>query len=59
MRIRKSYVSACVYCLCYVKDISTDISEDQVAEEIDPYLDEEEDIVMDSIREDHWRDIAE
>ena len=39
------------YCLCYAKDISTDMSEDQVTEEIDPDLNEEEDIRLDVIRE--------
>ena len=38
------------YCLCCVKDISTDMSEDQVAEERDPDLNEEEDIRLDTIR---------
>ena len=28
------------YCLCYVKDVYIDISEDQVAEERDPDLNE-------------------
>ena len=47
------------YCLCYVKGISTDISEDQVAEERDPDLNEEEGIRLDAIRDKHWRDVAE
>ena len=47
------------YCLCYDKDRSTDMSEEKVAEERDPDLNEEEDIRMDEIREDHWRDVAE
>ena len=47
------------YCLCYVTYISTDILEEQVEEERDPYLNEEEDIILDKIREEHWRDIAE
>ena len=47
------------YFLCYYTDISTDISEEQVAEERDPDLNEMEDIRFDKIREDHWRDIAE
>ena len=47
------------YCLCYVKDISTYMSEDQVAEERDPDLNEEEDIRLDIIREEHWRDVDE
>ena len=47
------------YRLCYVADISTDISEEQVAEERYPDLNEEEDIILDKIREEYWRDIAE
>ena len=47
------------YCLCYVKDISTDMLEDQVMEERDPDLNEEEDIIMGAIREEHWRDVSE
>ena len=39
-----------LYCLCYVTDISTDMLEDQVAEEIDLELNEEEDIRLDAIR---------
>ena len=46
------------YCLYYDTDISTDMSEDQVEEERDPDLNEKEDIRLDEIREDHWRDIA-
>ena len=48
-----------LYCLCYVTDISTDILEDQVAEEKYPDLNEKEDIRLDEIREEHWRDVAE
>ena len=40
-------------------DISTYMSEDQVTEERDPDLNEEEDIRLDEIREDHWRCVAE
>ena len=29
------------YCLCYVKDMSTDFSDEQVSEERDPDLNEE------------------
>ena len=39
------------YCLCYAKDVSTDISENQVAEERDLDLNEEEDFRLDAIRE--------
>ena len=47
------------YCLCYDTDISTDMLEDQVAEERDPDLHEKEDIRLDEIREEHWRDVDE
>ena len=47
------------YCLCYAKDRSTDMSEDQVAEERDPELNEEEDIRLDAIMGDHWRNVSE
>ena len=47
------------YRLCYVTYISTDMLEDQVAEERDPDLNEEEDIRLDAIRGDHWRNVAE
>ena len=40
-------------------DISTYMSEDQVSEESDPDLNEEDDIRMDEIRYEHWRDVAE
>ena len=46
------------YCLCQAKDISTYMSEDPVAEERDPDLNEEEDIILDAISEDHWRDVS-
>ena len=46
------------YCLCYEMDISTDISDDQVTEERYPDLNEEEDIRLDGIMEEHWRYIA-
>ena len=47
------------YFLCYVTDISTDMPEDQVAEERYPDLNTEEDIRLDAIREEHWRDVSE
>ena len=40
-------------------DISTDMSEDQVAEERDLELNEGEDIRLYAIREEHWRDVDE
>ena len=47
------------YCLCYEMDISTDMLEEQVSEEIDPDLNEEEDIRMDDHRGENLRDVAE
>ena len=47
------------YCLCYDTDIYTDMSKEQVAEERDPDLNEEEDIRLDGIRKEHWKDISE
>ena len=38
------------YCLCYAKEISTDMLEEQVSEERDPDLNEEEDILMEDSR---------
>ena len=47
------------YCLCYVKEISTDVLEEQVSEE--RYLDmkEEEGIIMEYSREYHCRNVFE
>ena len=42
------------YCLCYVKGVYTDILEDKVSEERYVYLNDEEDIIMDAIRDDNW-----
>ena len=47
------------YCLCYEMNISTDMLKDQVSEERDPDLNEKGDIILDEIREDHWRDVDE
>ena len=47
------------YCLCYVKEMSTDFLEEQVSEERDPDLNEEEGIKMDEIRDKHWIYVAE
>ena len=47
------------YCLCYGTNISTYMSEDQVVEQIDPDLNEDEDIRLNEIRKDHWKDVAE
>ena len=46
------------YCLCYEMYISTDMLEDQVSEERDLESNEDEDIKLDSIREDNYRDVA-
>ena len=47
------------YCLCYVKEISTDMLEEQVSEERYPDLNEEEDIRMKDSGEEHCRGVAE
>ena len=47
------------YCLCYFKEIPTDIMEEQVSDKRDPDLNEDEDIRMEVSREEHWRDFAE
>ena len=44
-----------LYFLCCVKKISTDMLKEQVLEEIDSDLNEEEDIIMEDIRSEHWR----
>ena len=58
MFVKGMYLSV-FYCLCYVKDISTDMSWDKVSEERGPDPNGEEDIRLDEIREDHWRDVSE
>ena len=58
MFVKGMYLSV-FYCLCYAKYLSTDISEYQVAEERDPDLNDEEDVRLDAIREENWRDVAE
>ena len=52
------YVSV-FYSFFYVTYISTDMSEDQEAEQRDLELNEEEDIRLDAIREEHWGGVAE
>ena len=47
------------YCFCSEMDVYTDMSEYQVSEERDQDLNEEEDIIMDGIRDDNWSDVAE
>ena len=56
---RKGIYLSVFYCSFYVKDISTYMSEYQVAEERDPDLNEKEDIRLHTIREKHWRDVVE
>ena len=55
---RKGMYLSIFYCLCYGMDISTDMSEGQVSEEGYTDLNEENDIIMDEIRDDHWRGVA-
>ena len=57
MFVKCMYLSLFYY-LCCVTDISTYMLEDQVAEDRDPYLNEEEDIRLGAIREEHWRGVA-
>ena len=47
------------YCLFYAKYISIYVWEDQVAEERYQNLNEEEDIILDAIREENCRDVSE
>ena len=58
MFVKGMYLSV-FYFLCYEIDISTDVLEDQVSEEIDTELNEEEGIRMEDIREEHWMDVDE
>ena len=46
----------CIYCLCFVNEISTDMLEEHVLEERNPDLNEDEDIIMEDSRAEHWRD---
>ena len=57
MFVRGMYFS--VFFLCCVRDISMDMLEKHVSEERDTYLNEEEDIIIDDSREEHWRYVAE
>ena len=47
------------YRFYYEMNISKDMFEEQVSEESDTDLNEEEDIIMDEIRNEHWRDVAD
>ena len=47
------------HCLCYFKEMATNFSKEHVSEERYPDLTEEEDIIMNEIRENHWRDVSE
>ena len=40
-------------------DVSTDLLDEQMSEERDPDLNDEEDIIIDEIREEHWRDVSQ
>ena len=39
--------------------MSMDLSGEHMSGERDLYLNEEEDIIMDEIRDNHWRDVSE
>ena len=56
---RKVMYLSIFYCFCFIKDISTDMSEDKVSEKRDPELKEEEDIRLGAIREEKWRYVAD
>ena len=58
MLVKDIYLSV-FYFLVYVADIYTYMSQYQVAEERDMDLNEEKDIILDGIREEHWMDVAE
>ena len=58
MFIKGIYLSEFYY-LCYSKGKYTDMSDEQVEEERYPDLNEKDDIRLDEIWEEHWRDIAE
>ena len=57
--LEKVCICMCFIVLCYAKDRSTDMLEDQVAEERDLDLNEEEDVRLAAIREYHWMDVSE
>ena len=57
--LKEVCIFLCFICLCCVKEVSTDMLEEQVLEERDLYLNEEEGIPMEYSREEHWRDVAE
>ena len=47
------------YCLCYVKEIPTDMLEVKSSYKRDPDLNEDEDIRMEVSRGEHWMDVAD
>ena len=44
------YVFSVFYCLCYAKETSLDMLEEQLSEEIDLYLNEDKYIIIENIR---------
>ena len=44
-----------LYCLCFVKNTQTYVLQEQVMGEIDPDLEEGEDIIIYDDKEDHWK----
>ena len=58
MFVKYVYLSV-FYCLCDEMVISTDMLDEQVSEERDTDLNEDKDIRMYKIRDEHWRDVAE
>ena len=53
------YVFSLFYCLCYVKDISTDMLEEQVWQDRYPDLNKDEDTRMEDSKDYNCRDIGE
>ena len=53
--LKELFISMCFFC---VKEISSDMLEEQVSEEIYPHLNEEEYIIMEDSRKDNWRGAA-
>ena len=58
MYVKGMYLSL-FYWLCYVKYMSTYLLGEHVSEERDPNSNNEEDIIMDETRDNHWRVVSE
>ena len=47
------------YCLCFVEEISENISDIKVTEEKDPYPEWEEGFNISDDREEHWKEVKD